>query len=139
MNTLCMKISGNRRAVDSKNRRKKVLRGLKALERRIAGHARARLGTLRTRHEETNLTAGEVKVIIQRMEGVLKHLPAAFKQAYERIIGERQVPRDVAEVAKRLYEKPRFHVGLKRRANSTLLTQPCPPIALRSRRIWSPS
>jgi hypothetical protein len=91
MNTLCMKMSGSRRAVDSKKRRKQVLRGMKALERRIAGHARAHLDSLRTRHEETTLTAGEVAVIIQRMEGVLKQLPAAIKQAHERIIGERQV------------------------------------------------
>jgi hypothetical protein len=91
MNTLCMKMSGSRRAVDSKKRRKQVLREMKALERRIAGHARAHLDALRTRHEKTNLTAGEVQVIIQRMEGVLKQLPAAIKQANERIIGERQV------------------------------------------------
>jgi hypothetical protein len=91
MNTLCMKMSGSRRAVDSKKRRKQVLREMKALERRIAGHARAHLDALRTRHEETDLTAGEVQVIIRRMEGVLKQLPAAIKQAHERIIGERQV------------------------------------------------
>jgi len=91
MNTLCMKMSASRRAVDSKKRRKQVLREMKTLERRIARHAQAHLAALRTRHEETDLTACEVQVIIGRMEGVLGQLPAAIKQAHERIIGERQV------------------------------------------------
>jgi len=91
MNTLCMKMSASRRAVDSKKRRKQVLREMKALERRIAGHARGHLDALRTRRGETNLTEGQAQVIIGRMEGVLKQLPAAIKQAHERIIGERQV------------------------------------------------
>jgi len=91
MNTLCMKMSASRRAVDSKKRRKQVLREMKALERRIAGHARGHLDALRTRRGETDLTEGQAQVIIGRMEGVLGQLPAAIKQAHERIIGERQV------------------------------------------------
>ena len=91
MNTLCMKMSASRRSADSKKRRKQVLREMKALERRIAGHARAHVDALRTRHEETDLTAGQAQVIIARMEGVLGQLPAAIKQAHERIIGERQM------------------------------------------------
>lgn len=91
MNTLCMKMSASRRAADGKKRRKQVLREMKALERRIAGHARAHLEALRTRREETDLTEGQARVIIARMEGVLEQLPAAIKQAHERIIGERQV------------------------------------------------
>lgn len=91
MNTLCMKMSASRRAVDGRKRRKKVLREMKALERRIAGHARAHLEALRTCREETDLTAGQAQVIIGRMEGVLEQLPAAIKQAHERIIGERKV------------------------------------------------
>ncbi len=91
MNTLCMKMSASRRAADSKKRRKKVLREMKALQSRIAGHARAHLEILRTRHDETDLTEGRANVIIQRIQGVLSQLPAAIKQAHERIIGERQI------------------------------------------------
>lgn len=91
MNTLCMRMSACRRAADGKKRRKQVLREMKALERRIASHARAHLEALRTRREETDLTEGQARVIIGRMEGVLEQLPAAIKQAHERIIGERQV------------------------------------------------
>lgn len=91
MNTLCMKMSASRRAVESKKRRKKVLREMKALQNRIASHARAHLEILRTRRDETDLTEGRARVIIERIEGVLTQLPAAIKQAHERIIGERQV------------------------------------------------
>ena len=91
MNTLCMKMSASRRAADSKKRRKKVLREMKALESRIAGHARAHLEILRTRRDQTDLTPGRARVIMERIEGVLAQLPAAIKQAHERIIGERQV------------------------------------------------
>jgi len=91
MNTLCMKMSAKRRAADGRRQRKQVLREMKALEKRIAGHARAHLEVLRTRRDETDLTEGRVRVIIARIEGVLGQLPAAIKQAHERIIGERQV------------------------------------------------
>ena len=94
MNTLCMKMSAKRRAADSKRQRKQVLREMKALEKCIADHAQVHLEALRTRWQETDLSEGRVRVIIARMEGVLEQLPAAIKQAHERIIGERKVPNE---------------------------------------------
>ena len=91
MNTLCMKMSAKRRAADSKKQRKQVLREMKTLEKCIADHAQAHLQTLKTRWQETDLSEGRVRVIIARMEAVLGQLPAAIKQAHERIIGERKV------------------------------------------------
>lgn len=91
MNTLCMKMSAKRRAADGKKQRKQVLREMKTLERRIADHARAHLEALKTRRQETDLSENQAAVIIARMEGVLEKLPAAIKQAHERIIGERKV------------------------------------------------
>lgn len=91
MNTLCMKMSAKRRAADSKKQRKQVLREMKALEKCLADHAQAHLEALKTRWRETDLSEGRARVIIARMEGVLGQLPAAIKQAHERIIGERKV------------------------------------------------
>jgi hypothetical protein len=91
MNTLCMKMSAKRRLADGRKHRKRVLREMKTLERRIAGHARAHLEALKTRRDETDLTEGQARVICARMEGVLEQLPAAIKQAHERIIGGRRV------------------------------------------------
>jgi hypothetical protein len=91
MNTLCMKMAAKARAVDSKKQRKKVLREMKALEKRIANHAEAHLTALKTRRHETDLSEAQAAQIIGRMENVLEKLPAAVKQAHERIIGGRQV------------------------------------------------
>ena len=91
MNTLCMKMTAKSRAVDGKKHRKKVLREMKALEKRIAAHARAHVTILKARRQETDLTEPLAQLIIDRIENVLEQLPAAIKQAHERIIGGRQV------------------------------------------------
>ena len=63
---------------------------MKTLSKRIAKHARNHLDILTTRRHETNLTPGQVDQISQRIESVLSQLPAAIKQAHERIILLRQ-------------------------------------------------
>jgi hypothetical protein len=91
MNKACMAMSAQRRQKESKKKRKGILRGMKRLAKRIAGHARRHLEALQSRREETALSAGQARVIERRIENVLAQLPAAIKQAHERIIGERQV------------------------------------------------
>jgi hypothetical protein len=91
MNTLCMKMTAKSHAVDGRKHRKKVLREMKDLEKRIAAHARAHVEILKTRRAETDLTEPLAQLIIKRIESVLEQLPAAVKQAHERIIGGRRV------------------------------------------------
>ena len=91
MNTLCMKMTAKTKATDGRKHRKKVLREMKSLEARIARHARAHVEILKTRREETELTEPQAQLIIKRVEHVLDQLPAAVKQAHERIIGGRRV------------------------------------------------
>jgi len=91
MNTLCMKMTAKDHSTEGKKQRKQVLREMKALEQRIAGHARAHARILQTRRSETDLSEGQAQLIITRIEHVLKQLPAAIKQAHERIIGGRPV------------------------------------------------
>jgi hypothetical protein len=64
---------------------------MKALEKRIAGHARAHLTALKTRRHETDLSEAQAQQIIGRIVNVLGQLPAAVKQAHERMIGGRNV------------------------------------------------
>ncbi len=71
MNTLCMKMSAQRRHADSRKRRKKVLREMKALEKRIAAHARAHREALSARRAETDMSEGQARVILQRIDNVL--------------------------------------------------------------------
>ena len=91
MNTLCMKMAAKGRAANGKKQRKKVLREMKSLEKRITDHAKAHLAALKTRRDETTLSEAQAQQIINRMEGVLDQLPAAIKQAHERIIGGHRI------------------------------------------------
>lgn len=91
MNTLCMKMTAKGRAADGKKQRKKVLREMKALGKRVAAHATAHLEALKARRAETGLSEAQAQQIIRRIENVLGQLPAAIKQAHERIIGGRRV------------------------------------------------
>jgi hypothetical protein len=91
MNTLCMKMSAKNHAADGRKHRKKVLREMKHLGKRIAAHARAHVEILKTRREEASLTEPQAQLIIKRIVNVLDQLPAAVKQAHERIIGGRRV------------------------------------------------
>jgi hypothetical protein len=94
MNTLCMQMAAKGRAANGRKQRKKVLREMKSLEKRIADHAKAHLAALKTRRDETQLSEAQAQQIIDRMQGVLDQLPAAIKQAHERIIGGRRIAND---------------------------------------------
>jgi len=91
MNKLCMSMSAQRRAKESKKRRKAILRQMKKLTKRVQGHTEAHIKALNERRNETDLSEGQARVIIKRLENVLTQLPAAVKQAHERIIGGRKV------------------------------------------------
>ena len=91
MNKLCMAMTAQRRAVDGRKRRKAILRQMKKLSRRVQDHAQAHLDILAARRAETSLSEGQARVIVRRLENVIGQLPAAIKQAHERIIGGRQV------------------------------------------------
>ncbi len=102
MNRLAMAMSANSRRPDGKKRRKQTLRRMKALEKKIAGHARAHRALLARHRAETALSEKQAQAILRRIDGVLAQLPAAVRQAHERLIGERPVPH--AEKILSLYE-----------------------------------
>lgn len=96
MNHLAMAMSASTRRDDAKRARKKALRTMKALQNKIAAHARAHRELLAAEMEKpapraTDLSAGRAAVILRRIDVVLEQLPAAIRQAHERIIGERPV------------------------------------------------
>ena len=103
MNRLCMKMTHARRKKDARRVRKAVLREMKKLSKIIAAHAERHLELLEQRWRETDLREGEVRQIAGRIGSVLEQLPAAIRQAHERIIGERQVKND--EKILSLYEE----------------------------------
>ena len=94
MNRLCIEMTHARRRKNSRHIRKATLRAMKKLSKKIAAHAERHRDELEKRWQETELTEGEARQIIKRITGILESLPAAIRQAHERIIGGRQVPND---------------------------------------------
>jgi len=94
MNQLCIRMTHARRKKDGKRVRKAVLREMKKLSKIIAGHAERHREVLEKRWAETDLKEGEARQILERIGMVVEKLPAAIRQAHERIIGERQVAND---------------------------------------------
>jgi len=91
MNKLAMAMSASARKPGGKKHRKKTLRQMKTLTRKIETHARAHLKLLREQRTRTDLSEKQAAQIARRIENILAQLPAAIKQAHERIIGERPV------------------------------------------------
>lgn len=91
MNKLCMAMTFERRKPESKKQRKKIFRQMKKLSRVVMGHARRHHELLDMEWEQTDWTRGQAEQVLERIDGVMKKLPAAIKQAHERVIGERLV------------------------------------------------
>lgn len=91
MNTLCMAMTAKNRTPEGKKHRKAVFRDMKTLLGRIAKHARRHLNLLKERGEETNLSAGAIRSVVEQVENILTQVPVIIKQAHERIIGGRKV------------------------------------------------
>ena len=115
MNRLSMAMTQGRRRPDSRRERKSVLRHMKRLSQVIRRHAQRHVTALRLRGTESDLTEGQAAQIIRRMENVLVQLPAAIKQAHERIIGGRQVAN--AGKLLSLYERD-LHVLVRGKADA---------------------
>jgi hypothetical protein len=91
MNRLSIEMTHARRKKDGRRLRKASLRAMKKLDKVIARHAERHRDELAQRWTETDLSEGQAKRIIERINVILERLPVAIKQAHERIIGERQV------------------------------------------------
>lgn len=113
MNELGMKMSSTYRKVGGKQERKKTFRIMKKLVSKVETHARNHLELLNAYGDEVDLHPGEVKQISARMQSVLDKLPAAKKQAHERIIGERVVANE--EKILSLYE-PDINIIVRKKA-----------------------
>jgi hypothetical protein len=91
MNKLCIAMTHVRRKKDSKKQRKVVFRKMKKLSSCVAKHAERYRELLSNEWEKTGWTHVQAQQVIRRIDSVLEQLPAAIKQANERIIGERIV------------------------------------------------
>jgi len=91
MNRLSLQMTHARRAKASKKQRKQTLRLMKRQVQVVAAHARRHRELLDREWAQTDWTRPQAQQVLRRMDHVLALLPAAQKQAHERIIGERLV------------------------------------------------
>jgi IS5 family transposase len=94
MNKLCVKMTQGQRKRDNKKHRKKVLREMKKLMKLIEDHARRYRELLDNEWQKTDWTRKQVEQKLRQMDNILEQLPAAVRQAHERIIGERALAAD---------------------------------------------
>jgi hypothetical protein len=97
MNAQAMAMSGSSRrgrGGDKRRARKRVLRTMKQIVGKVRKHGQRYRDLLAKSWAETDLTERQAQRIIERIDGILVQLPAAIKQAHERIIGERVVTND---------------------------------------------
>jgi hypothetical protein len=107
INKLSIKMTHSHHKPGSKKHRKNILRSMKRLLKKIRKHAQKYVELLENNWEKTDLSQKQKDRIVGRMNNVIEQLPAAIKQAHERIIGERLVNND--EKILSLYE-PDVHV-----------------------------
>jgi len=115
MNKCCMAMAAAGRSPGSRKKKKAHLRQMKALAKTIAAHARRHRAALDERWAQTGWSRGQAQQILRRIDGILEQLPAAIKQAHERIIGERPVAS--ADKILSLYEKD-LHVIVRGKAGA---------------------
>ena len=94
INRLSMEMTQSRRAPGSEKRRKQVLRRMKRLVKVVRGHAQRYVHVLKKDWSQTEWTEAQAQRVWRRIEGVLEQLPAAVRQAHERLIGRRLVPNE---------------------------------------------
>jgi hypothetical protein len=92
MNRRCIAMTHTRRRRDARRARKGVLREMKRLLRTIGEHARRHRERLACDYAQTHYSERQATRIVERIDAMLAQIPAAIKQAHERIIGERPVP-----------------------------------------------
>jgi IS5 family transposase len=92
MNILAMQMTHTWSEKDSQKQRKKVLRKMDQLVGCVARHARRYRRLLDQQWEQTEWTRGEADYILRRLDNVLGQLPAARKQARQRILQGQLVP-----------------------------------------------
>lgn len=91
INGLSMAMTQGRRKAGYRKEQKKILRAMKRVVRVVRRHAERHQALLKKQWNQTELSQAQAEQIGERIGKVLEQLPAAIKQAHERIIGERVV------------------------------------------------
>jgi hypothetical protein len=115
VNRLCIQMTHASRQNDPQRQRKKTLRQMDKLVGTVRNHARRYRDLLHRRWQQTPWTQAQSQQVLRRMDGVLKQLPQARKQARQRIVQEQPVAN--ADKILSLYE-PDVHVIVRNKAGA---------------------
>jgi hypothetical protein len=113
MNRLCIAMTHAPKHRDSKRHKKTVLRQMDRLLGTVRAHAQRHRQLLETQWEKTPWSRAQAEQVLRRLDGVLAQLPAARRQARQRIIGEQPVANE--EKILSLYE-PDIRVVVRHKA-----------------------
>lgn len=91
MNQLCIQMTHSPKKIEGQRHRKKMLRKMNKLVGTVANHARRHRKLLDEQWEKTEWTRPQAQQVLKRLDNVLDQLPAARKQAWQRIIDEEPV------------------------------------------------
>jgi len=115
MNRLCIGMSQARLQPDHQRRRKRIFRKIDKLAQVVRGHARRYRQQLDAQWEKTEWTRKQAEQVLGRMDNVLRQLPAARRQARQRILKQEPVRND--EKILSLYE-PQARVIVRHKAGA---------------------
>ena len=115
INRLCIQMTHASRRTDTQRHRKKTLRQMDKLVGTVRNHARRYRQLLERNWEKTQWTRAQAQQVLRRMEGILKQLPQARKQARQRILQGQPVANP--EKILSLYE-PEVHVIVRKKAGA---------------------
>lgn len=115
MNRLCIEMSQARIQPDNQRRRKRIFRKIDKLVRVVRDHARRYRQQLDEHWEKTEWTRPKTEQVLRRMDNVLGQLPAARRQARQRILKQEPVKNE--EKILSLYE-PQARVIVRHKAGA---------------------
>ena len=115
MNGLCLEMSRAYGQDNSKRRRKRTFRKIDKLGQIVRAHAQRYRSILDKQWEQTQWTRKEAEQVLRRMDQVLEQLPAARRQARQRILKEEPVKN--ADKILSFYE-PEVRVIVRRKAGA---------------------
>jgi hypothetical protein len=115
MNGLCLEMSRAYGQNDSQRRRKRTFRKIDKLAQIVRAHARRYRSILEEHWEQTEWTRKQAEQVLRRMDQVLEQLPAARRQARQRILKEEPVKNQDKILS--LYE-PEVRVIVRRKAGA---------------------
>ena len=115
INRLCIQMTHASRQSDPQRQRKKTLRQMDRLVGTVRNHARRYRELLAQHWQKSDWTQAQAQQVLRRMDGVLKQLPQARKQARQRILQEQPVAN--ADKILSLYEAD-VHVIVRKKAGA---------------------